>query len=98
MRKPEEMLNYKQVMERTGLSRTKVYDLFERGELTGYRADGRRVFFASGVDAYIERNRNAAPAPAPPPPAAPRRRRPPRPAGSRVTGLKFLSAARSSGG
>ena len=86
----ERPLDYKQVMELTGLQKSYVYELFDRGELAGFRAGRRRLFFASGVQDYINRNRNAparAPAPPAPPPRSPRRRPA---AAAPATGFKFL--------
>jgi len=72
----EEVLDYKDVMARTGLGKTRVFELLDQGEFEGYQSGRRKLFFASSVDAYIERNRigvRQTPVPAPPFPR-PRRR------------------------
>jgi excisionase family DNA binding protein len=75
----EDVIDYKEVMARTGLGKTRVYELLDECEVEGCRLGGRKLFFRSSVDAYIERNRiggSGAPAVAPPPAPARARRRP----------------------
>jgi hypothetical protein len=58
----EEVIGYREVMRRMHLGKDVVYRLFDKGELTGYILKGEkrthRLFYASGVKAYMERNRN----------------------------------------
>lgn len=73
---------YKEAMALTGLKKTKLYDLFRRGVLRGYR-DGAMVrFYRASLLAYM-RERENAPAT---PPAAPK---PPRKRGGRSGGVRF---------
>ncbi|MBX9582846.1 MAG: helix-turn-helix domain-containing protein [Gemmataceae bacterium] len=77
---------YREAMTLTGLKKTKLYDLFRRGVVRGYR-DGRMVrFYRASLVRYMEDRENppAAPAVAP---AAARTRKPPKPPGVR---FKFL--------
>lgn len=72
---------YREAMALTGLKKTKLYDLFRRGVLRGYR-DGVMIrFYRASLLAYM-RDRENAPA-APPPPKAPRKR------GGRPGGVRF---------
>ncbi len=71
------IIDYKEVMARTGLGKSRVYELLDQGELEGYQPGRRKLFFASSVDAYIERNRiggTGTPVPAPAPARRPRPR------------------------
>lgn len=73
---------YKEAMALTGLKKTKLYDLFRRGVLRGYR-DGAMVrFYRASLLAYM-RERENTPAP---PPASPK---PPRKRGGRPGGVRF---------
>lgn len=73
---------YREAMAITGLKKTKLYDLFRRGVLRGYR-DGAMVrFYRDSLLAYM-RERENAPVP---PPAAPK---PPRKRGRKPDGVRF---------
>ncbi len=81
------LCGYKEAMRLTGLKKTKLYDLFRRGVLRGYR-DGVMVrFYRASLLAYM-RERENTPAPPPPPPPVTRRRATPPPPGVR---FRFLS-------
>ena len=86
----EKVLNYKQVMELTGLKKSHIYQLFNVGKLSGYCSGKRKLFFESGVQQYMESNRNvpaATPRPAQPTPPP---RRSARLASAPPTGFRFL--------
>jgi excisionase family DNA binding protein len=58
--------DYKEAMELTALKKTKLYDLFARGVLRGYR-DGTMIrFYRASLLAYMKERENAPPAPKPP--------------------------------
>lgn len=64
---------YKEAMLLTGLKKTKLYTLFRRGVLLGYR-DGAMVrFYRASLLAYMKERENSPSAP--PPPVRPRRAR-----------------------
>ncbi len=86
----EKVLNYKQVMELTGLGKSHVYQLVSAGKLAGYRSGRRRLFFESGVRQYIDSQRNTTHAAPPPRLAAPAPRRRSGSPSTPATGLKFL--------
>jgi len=74
------LIDYKEVMARTGLRKTRVYELLDEREVEGCKLGRRKLFFRSSVDAYIERNRiggkgASVPALAPSPRPRPRQRK-----------------------
>src|SRR5262245_54735007 len=71
-------LTYKEVMECTGLGKTKVYDLFRQGKLGGFKEGGSVRFYTHSLVAHITRQENH-PQGAPPPASPPRRPPPPPP-------------------
>lgn len=68
---------YREAMALTGLKKTKLYDLFRRGVLRGYR-DGAMVrFYRASLLAYMrERENTPVPPPVPPKPPGGRGRKP----------------------
>ncbi|OWK35508.1 helix-turn-helix domain-containing protein [Fimbriiglobus ruber] len=83
--KERPVCEYKEAMVITGLKKTKLYDLFRRGVLLGYR-DGVMIrFYRSSLLDYMKKRENT-PAPLPPAPK-PVRRSFRRPSG---TQFKFL--------
>ena len=103
------VLTAKQVKDILHCSLRHAHDLFDRGEVEGYRDGRNKRYFLRSLMAYIERNRNTPKASSRPPeaPAAEVKRRSPSPArplpqmGS--VALEFLSrvkgdAGRSGGG
>jgi excisionase family DNA binding protein len=76
---------YREAMRITGLKKTKLYDLFRRGTLRGYRDGAMIRFYRESLLTYMKERENI---PAPPPaPARPNRRPVKPPPGVR---FKFL--------
>lgn len=77
---------YREAMALTGLKKTKLYDLFRRGVLRGYR-DGVMIrFYRTSLMAFMKERENTPAAPTTPP-KAPRKRGLNPPSGVR---FKFL--------
>lgn len=64
---------WREAMQVTGLKKTKLYELFRNGRLTGYKDGGMIRFYRSGLASYMTLSDNTAP-----PPAVPIRKRKPR--------------------
>jgi excisionase family DNA binding protein len=73
--------SYKEAMAITDLKKTKLYDLFSRGVLRGYRDGSMIRFYRAALLAYMRERENV---PATPPPPKPVRR-----AGQQSPGLGF---------
>lgn len=67
---------YKEAMLLTGLKKTKLYELFRRGVLRGYRDGAMIRFYRAALLAFMRERENP---PAPPPPKPTRRAKPPPP-------------------
>ena len=77
---------YKEAMLLTGLKKTKLYDLFRRGVLRGYRDGAMIRFYRASLSAYMRERENAPAPPAPPPSPPPVTRRPASPP---LPGVRF---------
>lgn len=73
--KPGEMLKYKDVCKLTGLSKSAVYDLFRKGELSGFRSGRAVLFYRKGVEKFVKLNENKGSATPPPTPSTRTRKR-----------------------
>ena len=80
-----DVCGWREAMVITGLKKTKLYEMFHRRALTGYRDGGMIRFYRTGLRAYMHAREN---------PAAPPPRRAARPLKNRTplvhTGFKFL--------
>ena len=95
------ILTTNEVRSRLRCSIRHAHDLFDRGEIEGFRDGRRKLYYERSLMAYIARNRNtAAPAQVPPAPASPVKQRGPArplpPMGS--VALDFLSRVKGGAG
>ncbi|VTR91685.1 dna-binding protein : : HTH_17 [Gemmata massiliana] len=67
---------YKEAMRLTGLKKTKLYDLFRRGILRGYRDGAMIRFYRTALLSYMKEHENTSAAPPSPPSKARKRKRP----------------------